>query len=96
MTQFVLSPRAQKDIDGIWDYTAKRWDTEQANRYIQNLRSAVETVAADPRRGRSLEDIRQDYFKFVAGSHLLIYRVTPSRVEIVRVLHQRMDIARHL
>lgn len=96
MTRFVLSPRAQADIDKIWDYTAERWDSEQADRYVHSLREAVETVAADPRRGRSLEGVRKGYFKFAAASHFLVYRVASSHVEIVRVLHQRMDLARHL
>ena len=31
---YVLSPRAQTDIEGIWDYTVERWGEEQAIRYM--------------------------------------------------------------
>jgi plasmid stabilization system protein ParE len=29
MTTYVISPRAQADIDGIWDYTVERWNEDQ-------------------------------------------------------------------
>ena len=51
MTRYVLSPRAQADIDDIWDYTAERWNEDQAQHYIEDIRRAVETIARDPRRG---------------------------------------------
>ena len=30
---FVFTPRAQSDLDEIWDYTADRWGLEQAETY---------------------------------------------------------------
>jgi toxin ParE1/3/4 len=96
MTTYVISPRAQADIDGIWDYTAERWNEEQAARYIRALQEAIETVAADPQRGRSCEQIRPGYRKYAAGSHVVFYRATPKGIDVVRVLHQRMDFERHL
>ena len=30
MTRAALSPRAQADLDEIWDFTAKRWGLDQA------------------------------------------------------------------
>jgi toxin ParE1/3/4 len=48
--------------------------------------------------GRRLcDDIRPGYRKLAAASHILYYRVTPDGViDVVRVMHQRMDIDRHL
>ena len=42
MTDFVLSPRAQADLDEIWDYTELRWSTTQAERYIRQLWQGLE------------------------------------------------------
>jgi toxin ParE1/3/4 len=50
--RYVLSPRAQADLEKIWDYTAERWSSAQAERYIRTLQEAIETVAADPLRAR--------------------------------------------
>lgn len=49
MSGYVLSPLAQADLDQIWDYTAERWDEDQADRYIFVVRAAIEAVARDPR-----------------------------------------------
>lgn len=96
MMRYVLSPRAQADIDEIWEYSADRWDINQANRYIAQIRKAVEAIASDPRRGRSCDEIRQGYRRFSAGSHVLFFRIVADQVDVVRVLHQSMDFGRHL
>ena len=60
------------------------------------LHSAMQTVAAEPRRGRSCDDIRSGYFKYSAGSHVLFFRRRERGIVIVRILHQSMDFERHL
>jgi toxin ParE1/3/4 len=79
----------------IWDYTTEHWDKTQAERYVRQLQAAIELVASNPSRGRSCEEIRPGYRKFPAGSHMLFYRMNESDVEIVRILHARMDVDRH-
>jgi toxin ParE1/3/4 len=96
MTSYVLSPRASADIEEIWDYTERRWDADQAERYSRVLKEGIEQVARDPRRGRPCDHIRSGYRKYPIGSHVLFFRVLEERVEIVRVLHQHMDFERHL
>jgi toxin ParE1/3/4 len=94
--RYVLSRRADRDLDKIWDYTAGRWDDKQAEKYIGQIRQAIEALAVDPGRGRPASETRAGYRKYPVGSHMIFFRVVRSRVEIVRVLHQRMDFARHL
>jgi toxin ParE1/3/4 len=61
------------------------------------LHSAIERAVANPRIGRVCDEIRPGYRKLAAGSHILYYPVRPDGViDIVRVLHQRMDVDRHL
>lgn len=40
--------------------------------------------------------IRKGYFKLRTGSHVLFFRVGENDIEIMRILHQRMDVDRHL
>jgi toxin ParE1/3/4 len=96
MTGYVLSPRAQADIDDIWDYTADRWSDDQAERYTEDIRHAIEAIARDPRRGRPCDHIRRGYRKYSVGAHVLFFRVVGDGIEVVRILHQRMDFDRHL
>ena len=96
MKRAVLSPRAQADIEDIWDYTARLWDADQAERYVSDLRRAIELVAADPRCGTKCDDIRAGYFKYLAGSHVLFFKSTRNGIDIVRILHASMDFGQHL
>ena len=96
MSNYTLTPRAQADVEGIWIYTIARWDEAQAVSYIQQIKKAAEVIAAKPRHGRSCDDIRAGYFKYRVGSHVLFYRETVNGIDIIRILHERMDIGRHL
>ena len=96
MSRFVLSPRAQADLDAIWDYTVKTWDAHQAERYVRMIAEAIEFVALSPGIGKSCDHIRDGYRKYPAGSHFLFYRQLDGRIDIVRILHRRMDFERHL
>jgi toxin ParE1/3/4 len=96
MSRFTLSPRARADIEEIWDYTEARWSRDQAEIYVRQIKTAIENLAADPSRGRACDDVRAGYRKYPVGSHVAFYRVTPDGIDIVRILHGRMDFERHL
>jgi len=93
--RYVLSPLAQRDLDEIWNYTAQRWSIDQAEIYTRQLGQDIETVAAQPEIGRACPEVRAGYYKYPSGSHVLFYRRIEGGVDIVRILHARMDFARH-
>ena len=90
-----LKPRARTDLNGIWRYSRQRWSEEQANDYYAALADAFETLLVDPSIGTPV-DIRPGYRKLLSGSHVIYFRSIPSGIEIVRILHQAMDVRRHL
>lgn len=93
----MLTPAAQADLEQIWDYTHDRWDVDQAEQYLRQLQHAIGRAAANPLIGRACDEIRPGYGKLDAGSHTLYYRVTAEGVvDVVRILHRRMDVDRHL
>lgn len=96
MTGYILSAAARADLDSIWDYTSETWGVDQAESYVLAIRAACEALASGKRRGRSADDIRSGYRKLAVGSHLLFYRTTDNgEVDVIRMLHQRMDVAAH-
>ena len=96
MSGYVLTPAARADLDALWTFGEAQWGAARAELYIREIQRAVETVARDPRRGRPCDDVREGYFKFAVGSHVLFYRRRADVIDIVRILHQRMDFDRHL
>ena len=93
---FKLFPLARADLEEIWLYTLKTWSAAQADTYHRKFVIAFEALAAGTREGRNVDHIRQGYFRLAIGSHAIFYRESADEIEIVRVLHQRMDFERHL
>lgn len=97
MSGYILSPRARDDLDSIWDYTEETWGIDQAERYVRDIHMACEALASGRKQGRSAEEVRPGYRKLAVGAHFLFYRMTPDgETDIVRILHQSMDIPAQL
>ena len=97
MTGHVFSPAAQADIEAIWNYTVEHWGLEQAELYVRAIQVACEELAAGTRFSRSAHDIRAGYRQAAVGSHILFFcEGDAGLLDVVRILHQRMDLNQHL
>ncbi|WP_152352726.1 type II toxin-antitoxin system RelE/ParE family toxin [Brachybacterium subflavum] len=96
MSRFRLTPAAQRDLSEIWDFTESRWDASQVESYLRDILNAIERAAADPDRGRPVDEIRQGYRRYATGGHLVFFVRRGDRIDVIRILHQRMDPSRHL
>ena len=93
--QFQLRPLAEDDLENIWLYTRANWSRDQADAYVRDIISVIEDLAAGRKEGRKV-DIREGYMKQSAGAHIVFFRVAEDYIDIVRILHGRMDVERHL
>ena len=96
MSTYRLTPAAHRDLSSIWDYTQERWDLAQAEVYVTEIRAAIERIAGHPSRGRRCDEIREGYRRYPIGSHVVFYVESPVGVDVIRILHQRMDSTRHV
>lgn len=90
-----FSPAAISDISAIWEYTAQQWGPDQADHYVDDIRDLCLALAAGHKTGRPL-DLRPGYRQHPVASHLVFYRETGDQLHVIRILHNRMDFARHL
>lgn len=93
--RYRLSPLAIADLEAIWSWTAERWSVEQAESYHAALVAAFEGLGRGSKKGRPV-DIREGYLKYAAGAHLIFYRQSAASIDVIRILHQRMDAEGHL
>lgn len=96
MSLIRLTPAAGQDLSAIWDFTQEHWGANQAEIYISELRTAMERVAEDPRRGQTCDSLRINYRRYAVGRHLIFYVESEQGIDVIRVLHQRMDPTLHL
>lgn len=97
MSTYIISEKALEDINTIWIYTAENWSAEQANRYYNLIFDEIEYVAENFLMAREMENIRKSYRFTKIKSHLIFFRKNKlNQIEIIRVLHERMDIENKL
>jgi toxin ParE1/3/4 len=96
VANFALRPQARADLDGIWDYTLETWGRDQAKTYLRTLNRAFKTIAKKPALGRIYDEVYDGLRVYPSGKHLIFYFATDKGIEIVRVLHERMDVPSHL
>ncbi len=84
-------------LNDIWVYTFHKWSKEQADRYYNSIIEEIEFIAENYLIGKSAEETRKYYRVTKVKSHLIFYRKGEEEiVEIVRILHQRMDVKKRL
>ncbi len=97
MSEVVLSPKAKVDLSQLWDYTYGEWGTEQAEKYIREIWAAIEEQSSDLTKSVDISDVRKGYRKVRSGSHVFFFKATKGgNLDVVRILHQKMDFDRHL
>lgn len=96
MAEYRLTPAAERDLEGIWVYTARQWDVNQANRYIDILTTTFSDLAQHPKTAPACDHIRLGYRRRSIEQHMIYFRITTYGVSIIRILHDRMDAPRKL
>ena len=92
MVNFQLTELAKQDLRSIGRYTQATWGREQRNAYLAKIDAAFQLLAMEPQLGKSCDDLRAGYRKYPVGKHLIFYRQSANSLEIIRILHERMDI----
>ncbi len=93
---FVISKKAVADLEEIWFYTADKWSVGQADRYYNLLFDEIHYICKNINAGKSMEHVRRGYRASKVKSHLIFYRVVNETIEVIRILHERMDVENRL
>lgn len=96
MSEFRLTPAAERDLEAIWRYTRQQWGVEQANRYIDILIEGFAVLASAPKSAPASDHIRAGYRNRAIERHVVYFKIAPYGIAVVRILHERMDAPRHL
>lgn len=93
MAEYIISEKAIEDLNTIWIYTAENWSVEQANRYYNLIVDEIEYVSENFELTKDFGNLRKNYKYSKVKSHLVFFRKTENaEMEVVRILHERMDV----
>jgi toxin ParE1/3/4 len=97
MRRLTFLPGAISDLHAITRYGRREFGEAQARRYAATIRAACLKLADGSLVGRRSDDPVPGLRKQRIGSHLIFYHLWRSDVvEIVRILHGKMNIEDHL
>jgi len=97
MSKYIISEKALEDINNIWIYTAENWSVEQADRYYNLIIDEIEYIVRNFDMASDFEEIRKSYRYSKVKSHLIFFKKDElNEIEVVRVLHERMNIENRL
>lgn len=95
MADYILSRRADIDLEAIAEFTIGRYGIKQAQRYREELKTCFTNLAENPTMGRRAEQLARGLRRFEHAAHIIFYLPVDDGVHFVRVLHYRMDVGRH-
>ncbi len=97
MAKYELTKKAVEDLTDIWNYTFENWSEHQADKYYQLLIESFTEIAENPVLGKNFDIIIESLKGFKVGRHIVFYReIEGSRIEIIRILHDHMDLKNRL
>ena len=93
MKKYHLTNKAVQDLNEIWTYTVEKWSESQADAYYRDLIEAIQDVAEHPTYlDRKYDEILIGLYCHKCNKHLIFYHLVDEEVEIIRILHNKMDI----
>lgn len=91
VSDYRLSPSALKDLDAIWDHSARKWSVGQADTYTRDLAADMAFLVQHPQIAPERREVRPPVRLYRSGSHLIIYRVEAGWILVLRVVHARQN-----
>jgi toxin ParE1/3/4 len=98
MSELRLSPEAEAELDGIWNYVARESGSiDVATRMVERVTERFWLLARYPYMGRRRdEDLRPGLRSLAADDYVVIYRIVDDAVLILHVVHGSRDLAARL
>lgn len=83
-----ISEAATADIISVFDYLAERTGRERAKAYVGRIEAFCRSLGTFSERGRRRDELSDGLRSTVFESRaVIVYRVEPAAVKIVRVIH---------
>jgi toxin ParE1/3/4 len=92
----VVTADARVDIREIRRYTKNVWGKEQSDAYEQRLVAQMHKLGVYPLLGEEVHEAPGNVRRLVAEQHAIFYEIDNGRINVLRILHVKMDLPSHL
>ena len=87
-----LTDRAHYDLQEILDYSLQRWGRKTANRYLEDIQTALSLLQENPDLLRNKSDISTHFKFYRVREHFLICTKLKDVLLILTIKHGQMDL----
>ena len=84
---YVLSEKADADLEEISDYTCEEFGFNQAEKYLLEIESVFYFLFKNPFSGRNRTEIKEGLYSFPKDNHVIFYRIFSDHIRIIRVIY---------
>ncbi|MCL2414623.1 MAG: type II toxin-antitoxin system RelE/ParE family toxin [Bacteroidales bacterium] len=92
-----ISDKFKANFDHIHDYTLETFGYAQAEHYVKKIEKAVASLSRwhllYP-ECRHIPTKSQMYRNIVLDAHLIIYRITKQRIEVLDIVHSASSVSK--
>jgi len=89
--RFHVTKTAERELDEIFVYWAKRAGLEVADRLIDSIEERFALLGDYPMIGRRCDELAPRVISLLAGSYLIYYRKNRGVLDILHVFHGARD-----
>jgi len=90
----VWAPKSKKDLRDVWRYYERVASPDTADKLLREINDAGQRLADEALMWRARDEILPGLRSVLVHPYTVFYRIDDGAVEIVRVLHERRDLAR--
>ena len=92
MRKLRLTLAAKGHLKSIWQYTFETWGEHKADAYLMEIEEKLNMLAENPNLGRGRPDVKANYYSPELNKHVVFYLFDEQHVDVIGVLHERMDV----
>jgi toxin ParE1/3/4 len=85
------STTSEEDCREIWRFIAQD-NIDAADALLRHIYAKLELYAQQPRMGTVRDDLAPGLRSFPFGNYLVVYRIVPDGIELVRVVHAKRNL----
>ena len=96
MAQYRYTRQSKIDLESIIKFSAQHWGLKRSETYMDGLQDLVSNLADFPDLGLDNSHYINGLLSFPYQSHSIYYIKQPHGIDIIRILHNKMNPHRHL
>lgn len=91
--KLLVTPQASRDFTAIVTWYKQELGARAAAKVVRTLRAGIRACCRVPLSQAKRADLPEGFFRVVAKTHIIVFRIEENTARIVRILHGARDLS---